>query len=780
MAKKKTVLQITFISGGKTIEKQLADAIDGVIEIGKDHSCPWRPTSADLTMREHHARLTAKGDLDVRLEPIDGAPMTKNAHPFSGGKIAPNDRIAIGDSEIQVREVPKIIKSKERYHRLEGMNGEMKDKLFAMAHDPMTIGSAADCDLVIKSDIVAPRQAELATDEHGAVWIRDLGSRNGTFVNGERLTDKARMIKHADVLGFSIWDFRFLDRTVAHTRANTGRQLLLAILTVFICVGGYYAWLSRSLGTIQIFRESAAMIAAGDVDGGYKRFLQCYDAQDVGKYREQIAYARLRISRWHNAWADWEQFKHIVKTGRANNFDGVLDVMGRIRPDVVEDWSWQADTTADRMAEAAEGEAMMSLYFTVNKFLQGHVMTEEEIASINARFKKFGIMEKGWVEKDSREWIRPLRQALADGAKEVQTHAAEIERVNAEIRKCGTSVADLQAEVERLNQLEHKSSGYLRTFATSVLDPLSVLVEAAQVVASNKVLIANCQPDQLLLDLVLPTSDECLINGRLGEIREHYLRKHAEVKLAASRMKRALRLLERAKVSEEEFNFIEPLLRRETWLRLVKCDTFNVAPPSRKRTEPVSEYDKYLGIEWVWGFIKQFPLAYPDEVRYEDVNGAEFDPVIIRGLRRSSALRQADAIFMSKTFDEYRNGALASVAKRINTQLGRGVRCRELLDKIIEEEKDSRTELIAYACRLMLTDIREIKPEQVKRLKELTVIRRQRLDELISSADDAPEGSEKAKQCIDAILAEGVPGDVRILPYWKAKFPETAKEEKKQ
>lgn len=54
----------------------------------------------------------------------------------------------------------------------------------------LRIGRAPDCDLVLDHPSVSRRHAELRR-EHGAWRVRDLGSKNGTYVDGAPVTDGA-------------------------------------------------------------------------------------------------------------------------------------------------------------------------------------------------------------------------------------------------------------------------------------------------------------------------------------------------------------------------------------------------------------------------------------------------------------------------------------------------------------------------------------------------------------------------------------------------------------
>jgi DNA-binding CsgD family transcriptional regulator len=50
------------------------------------------------------------------------------------------------------------------------------------------LGRSSDCDLIIPEITVSRRHAEVSVRK-GRVTIRDLGSRNGTYVDGERIRD---------------------------------------------------------------------------------------------------------------------------------------------------------------------------------------------------------------------------------------------------------------------------------------------------------------------------------------------------------------------------------------------------------------------------------------------------------------------------------------------------------------------------------------------------------------------------------------------------------------
>ena len=79
------------------------------------------------------------------------------------------------------------------------------------------IGRGVDCDLRLPDHTVSRRHAELFTDDHQALRLRDLESRNGTLVNHVELTGECEL-EDGDVVAFGMSSFEVhIDRSAAAT-----------------------------------------------------------------------------------------------------------------------------------------------------------------------------------------------------------------------------------------------------------------------------------------------------------------------------------------------------------------------------------------------------------------------------------------------------------------------------------------------------------------------------------------------------------------------------------
>jgi hypothetical protein len=65
--------------------------------------------------------------------------------------------------------------------------------------DEITLGRGGGCTVPLAFDTFVSTVHARAFDRDGTLWIEDLGSRNGTFVNGEQVHEATRVSKGARV-----------------------------------------------------------------------------------------------------------------------------------------------------------------------------------------------------------------------------------------------------------------------------------------------------------------------------------------------------------------------------------------------------------------------------------------------------------------------------------------------------------------------------------------------------------------------------------------------------
>ena len=93
------------------------------------------------------------------------------------------------------------------------------------ANREIVIGRSSDLDMVIVEDMVSRRHAKITTSDAG-ILIQDVGSTNGTFVNGEKIEGVARLAEGDRILvGTSIIKVVAVDALSAESEAEARRRL---------------------------------------------------------------------------------------------------------------------------------------------------------------------------------------------------------------------------------------------------------------------------------------------------------------------------------------------------------------------------------------------------------------------------------------------------------------------------------------------------------------------------------------------------------------------------
>src|SRR6476620_5922377 len=100
--------------------------------------------------------------------------------------------------------VPSIRPAGGRSYVLRFISGKYQGGEFPIVNDkPIIVGRSSDLDMGLVEDMVSRKHARI-TMQQDQIWIEDLGSTNGTFVNGEKI--KRARLKEGDrvLIGTSI------------------------------------------------------------------------------------------------------------------------------------------------------------------------------------------------------------------------------------------------------------------------------------------------------------------------------------------------------------------------------------------------------------------------------------------------------------------------------------------------------------------------------------------------------------------------------------------------
>ncbi|WP_426416304.1 FHA domain-containing protein [Aestuariirhabdus sp. LZHN29] len=184
----------------------------------------------DESVADTHAELRVKGEEVALVRVTPQAILSVNGRDVKKAVlIKAGDLICIGTLELELVDpkdgfVPKV-KPKEpgAQWSIKAMDASLPDKTFAISN-VMVIGRSSDCQISISSSHLSRRHAELS-EVDGRLLVKDMGSSNGTYVNGRRITET--FLKRGDLLGFDKLVFTVLgppdelDKTMVRTLAES-------------------------------------------------------------------------------------------------------------------------------------------------------------------------------------------------------------------------------------------------------------------------------------------------------------------------------------------------------------------------------------------------------------------------------------------------------------------------------------------------------------------------------------------------------------------------------
>ena len=134
-----------------------------------------------------------------------------------------------------------------------------EQKNIVLNRTPFTVGRKVDKDLVIADPRVSRDHAQIM-QEGQEFFIEDLGSKHGTFLNGERI--QRQKLERGDRLEFGARDSAYILFNPAHATSNTAREFLSQISVI----GGIKPE-TTELETLRLFLEAARKLnTAGVLD----------------------------------------------------------------------------------------------------------------------------------------------------------------------------------------------------------------------------------------------------------------------------------------------------------------------------------------------------------------------------------------------------------------------------------------------------------------------------------------------------------------------------------
>lgn len=757
-------------SGGDIVGSVRMDAGCSDVIVGRSRESTLRTPPDDHSVSGRHMRIFWRGkSLYVEDAGSRNGVYCKGVRLAKAQKVVSGDMFAIGNSVICCEKVVQTAKRKAECHRLERLNGDEAGRQIDIrpnkGQSAFTIGLDPGNTLVISDMLVSRKHAELVEREDGECWIRDLDSRNGTYVNGEVLRGKERLLKDNDTISIAYFDFRFLDRSKRHTRFFLWLKIFAMAATLCVMAGAYVAWVATGATVEDHLRIAWAHAASCDFAAAVDSLAAARIARDADKYRPQIDNLDAQIDRWQKTWHEWQQAKDELADGNLKRAQQMLDPL---TSGVLDAWAWNGTTAIDekRQAEFA-AKALRWLYDATDVL--------DDVGEGQPEHRADAIREKAipyaqFLEESKRQFVEhpylgKLQKEMSDVFGRMRDIQAGFARVDGYIAKLDAMNPDFARLTVQLDEVIKTKSLHdaVRAYADKYKKPCAELADAKLFIRKefddlNAMRFSSVR--SRADGLKLPSKDLCARHPQLSNHRQKLEGHHADAQNYAENLESMVNGLSAVGIVNGDCGEpIKRVLSVDSWRKAFSFSCFDEKPPTTRRKDPSGFYDELLGIDFTFQSLR----ALPDNYNGWCLRMIGFSPDVVETRK---ALEYVD-VFM-KYLEErpawLSRGELGAFGKYCKSLQGK----RDQLIQFLSSCKgDPRAQLIAGFYHGWFSRQFELKSR--KALSEQFRSIQRKVSELCERYSEASDPVEQI--AIRAkILSVGLPGDAQLHSKWVQKF----------
>lgn len=742
------------------------------IFVGRSHDCVLKAPSDETSVSGKHARIFWKGskvyieDAGSRNGVFRAGEQVTRPVQMKDGAI-----FATGNCQVVVGKMEKIgANGPKRSHKLEYTNGEKSgqtvDIRIREGREDFSLGLDPSCDICLPDMLVSRRHAVFKLREDGECWIEDLGSRNGTYVNGEKLSGKERLLKDGDRIAIAYFDFRFLDSRFKHTRVHAWVKLAAIAVTVCVVIAAYVALTVTRESAEITMKKARDLAAASQFDSARELLSSALVSRDAQTFRSQIDTLASQIDLWKKTSDDWRSAQNDLAAGR---FRAARHTLDRLNEGSIDSWVWNASTAAETQKEARFAGSALRLYYNGQDAISaaGHgavLGSDQPVRDI------IGPLEKFFSESDrtmlEREYLEQLTGKLREMLTELRIICDGFDKIDSDLAKISSKDPDFKAILSNFESLarDSKVSPAVREYLNHQIGPCKAFVEAQVFLEDEFSRLVNLDFDgvgRMARDLKLPDPEICTRQAKYSDARAAFLQKHAEMQKEAGTLRTMIAGLVSGGVTVDgNGEAVNMFTSASNWEKALSFDCFKRSPPSPRRHEPICVYDDMLGIEYTYESLKNLPNAY--DGRSSRMVG--FEPKCKMALR---AFEKAE-LFVQYLDSDNKKYLQSGTVGKYYAQCIKVAIAREKLVSVLKAIKgNKRRSLVASFFAEYFT------PRPDTTVKNKIAAQFKALSRDVAELNEAYRlETDPVKQIAirDKMLETGIPGDPVLHPKWVQKF----------
>jgi len=199
------------------------------------------------------------------------------------------------------------------------LEGEAAGQRWLLREDQVLIGRGLDCDIILPERQISRHHARIERTADGRYLLHDLGSKNGTWVNGEEVREAPCLLQDGDEIQFALcvkMTFVGSDATLPLDGEGPARGIRVDRAGRRVFVGGRE--LSPPLSPAQYRLLTALLDAQGQVVSREEVVRTVWPDEDVRGVSEQAIDALVR--RLRERLAELDPHHEYIVTVRGHGF----------------------------------------------------------------------------------------------------------------------------------------------------------------------------------------------------------------------------------------------------------------------------------------------------------------------------------------------------------------------------------------------------------------------------------------------------------------------------
>ena len=619
-ASNRKALTVLLENDGKVVFEASTAEMSKPIVIGRGAGCDWCTAGIDGSISGRHAEIyLRRGTPHIRdLGSRNG--IYSHGQRVQDVRLSPGDTLLIGACSLSVERPAQGAQTdgQPRHHRLEQLNGPDAGRVIDLVGPAdVRIGSDPSCSIVCLDTLVSHSHAVIAFKQDWSCWVSDLGSRNGSAVNGVALK-KERMLRDGDILSIAYIEFRFHDRNVVHASANVGRKAAVIAATVTVALMLYFVYnalVPPARAYIETARKCAAEERWGDA---FENLDKAMVARYASAYAANVTELRSNIAAWTNTLSHWKSAQTLLGEKRWVTATQLFHDMN--------DWRWNNGGAVAAKEEAGRTERLLRAFLSSRELLRETEWADgvsdkfgEEAGELRASLAAFGEKPPKFAallvenaadvlgELDAAigdfQQIEALRKALDAAVFSLDDLGNPIggralARLSALIKdnEARGAYRHAQSESNKLNVCRFSEIPGQRMAAFR--DVIAKYSEAERALYSNMVCLATESYDDVAGRLPLPSQEECGKFG-VGEYRksleaanETLVTRGRGLRTQMANISRAGFDFDHGVVNPDFAKLLDPATTRAALRFVSPSDT----PVRVDSEEPVCPYDEFAGV----------------------------------------------------------------------------------------------------------------------------------------------------------------------------------------